>query len=121
MDNKYLVREPKDRHLQLWIYLLPIVGIIPAIWTLSQNKGNREQLKASRLSITLALTWIIIYSFMSLSVNRASDILAFRLLYLNALLTTGYFITCTVLMLRLRKGALSRLFKIGKFAERDRG
>ena len=98
----------KEKYWQTWIYLLPIAGIIPSIWTLSRyqrhraiaTKINAEQLKASRLSLTLVLTWLTAYALLSFSAERATDLLAFRLLYSNALLTTGYFLTCTILMLR---------------------
>ena len=103
-----------ERHLKLWIYLLPIVGAIPAVWTLyrqnSQNNiaknssDNREQQKISRLSINLIVVWLSCYSLCSLGAANASGIMSFRLLYANAIITTGYFITCTFLMSRLGKG-----------------
>lgn len=107
-NKKYSVGITREKHWQVWIYLLPIVGIIPSIWTLSRHKSdlaiksemNSAQLKASRLSISLVVTWLITYALLSLSADRTTDLLAFRLLYTNALLTTGYFVTCTVLMLR---------------------
>ena len=120
MNNQYSVREKSDRHLQLWLYLLPIVGVIPSIWTLYRDKGRVEQQKASRLSITLALTWIGLYVLLSLSAERASEILAFRLLYTNALLTTGYFLSCTIWMLGLKKGNLPQIPKVSKFTYGDR-
>ncbi len=98
----------KEKYRQTWIYLLPIAGIIPSIWTLFRyqhrraisSEINAEQLKASRLSLTLVLTWLTAYALLSFSAERATDLLAFRLLYTNALLTTGYFLTCTILMWR---------------------
>jgi hypothetical protein len=112
MNHRYSSQEQTERHLRLWLYLLPIVGVIPAIWTLYNNKSNseadfstnREQQKASRLSITLLLGWLGSYSLLSFGASQASEILAFRLLYTNALITTGYFIVCIVLMSRLRTG-----------------
>ncbi|WP_202804271.1 hypothetical protein [Pleurocapsa sp. PCC 7319] len=108
----------------LWIYLLPIVGVIPAIWTLylSQkdretrktdsekrhltqlsNQANYERQKVSRWSVTLILVWLSSYCLLSLGAANTSGIIAFRLLYTNAILTTGYFVTCTVLMFNLHK------------------
>ena len=114
MSHQYHSAKHTQRHLELWIYLLPIVGIVPSLWVLyrpqSKNLGYekiyREQQKASRLSISLALVWLTAYSLLSLSANNVSDIMSFRLLYTNAVMTTGYFLTCTFLMTRLNKKSL---------------
>lgn len=101
------IDELEDRKLQnreLWIYLLPVVGVIPSLWTLSRDRANTEQKKASRLSIMLLLLWILAYISLFMGADRASEILAFRLLYTNALLTTGYFLICIGLMFRLQQG-----------------
>lgn len=121
MNNKYSANSQIERYLKLWLYLLPIVGIIPAMWTLYRGKGNKEQQQASRISIILMLVWLGSYCCLSLGVERASELLAFRLLYTNALITTGYFLTCTLLMLRLGKGNLPTLPKINKYSQSDRG
>jgi len=94
----------KKAQQQLWIYLLPIVGIFPSIWTLYRGKANEESQKTSRLSLTLVMFWLTAYISLFVSANQTSDILAFRLLYTNALITTGYFLVCLSLMFRLLKG-----------------
>ena len=103
MNDLYSVTEKKAQQ-HLWIYLLPVVGIIPALWTLSRGKSNQLEQKASRLSLILVLSWLIAYISLSFSANQTSDLLAFRLLYTNALITTGYFLICLVLLFRLLKG-----------------
>ncbi len=111
-----------ERHLKLWIYLIPVFGIIPAIWTLYRpNKytqanlaENREQQKASRLALTLALVWFSSYSLLSLGAANASEIISFRLLYANALLTTAYFVTCTILMSGLGNKSLPKVDEVNK-------
>ena len=121
MNDLYSVTEKKAQQLQLWIYLLPVVGIIPSLWTLSRGKASESEQKASRLSLILVLSWSIAYISLSFSANQTSELLAFRLLYTNALITTGYFVVCLGLMFRLLKGKppylplLSRLStRIGK-------
>ncbi|BAZ46262.1 hypothetical protein NIES4102_32920 [Chondrocystis sp. NIES-4102] len=93
------------RHLQLWIYLLPVIGIIPALKTLyftpNDQITTQDQKKASRLAISLALIWLSSYTLLSLGAANNVGIISFRLLYTNALITTGYFVCCTYLMLRL--------------------
>lgn len=98
-----------ERHLKLWLYLLPVIGIIPALWTLYRPRKDscvresehREQEKVSRLSVTLVLIWFTSYALLSLGATHASEIFSFRLLYANTILTTAYFVTCTYLMSRL--------------------
>ncbi len=109
-----------ERHLKLWIYLLPIVGVIPALWTMYhpqnqiQSTVDREQQKVSRLAISLILVWLGSYSLLSLGAANAVDLVSFRLLYANAILTTGYFVTCTLLMASLGKKSLSPTAEIKK-------
>ena len=103
MNNNNSDLDRKHRQLQLGIYYLPIVGIIPSLWTLSRHQGDRQQQKASRLSLKLTLIWLCSYSLLFISSNQASELLNLRLLYTNALVTTGYFLTCFGLILSLRK------------------
>lgn len=113
------------QHFQLWIYFLPVVGIIPSIWTLlnlqdeaitdAQNNPLQDsaellqQLKASRLSLNLTLLWLGSYALFSWGAGNGTEIVSFRLLYTNALITTSYFVACTFLMARLGK---KRLFSV---------
>ena len=114
MSHQYHSAKHTQRHLELWIYLLPIVGVIPSLWVLYRPQSKapgyeeiyREQQKASRTSISLALIWLTLYSLLSLSATSFSDVISFRLLYTNAVMTTGYFLTCTFLMTRLNKKSL---------------
>ncbi len=122
MSNQFYLQRNTEQHLQLWIYLLPIVGVIPAVWTLSRAKNDlsvnseeyitttktslRQQQKVSRLSLNLMLIWLSSYALFSWGAGNASEIISFRLLYANAVITTGYFLTCTFLMSRLGKKSL---------------
>ena len=122
MNNQDYRPKNTQRHLKLWIYLLPVVGIFPAIWTLFHSPQNnqadsvviREQKKVSRLSISLVLTWLSSYSLLSLGAANVTQIMSFRLLYANAMITTIYFVTCTVLMSRLSNKSLSKTDKINE-------
>ena len=49
------------KRLQLFIYLVPIVGFFPAVWTLYRRQGTKQQRALSRLVITLALGWLFGY------------------------------------------------------------
>ena len=126
MSNRAYRSKPA-RQLQLWVYLLPVVGVVPAIWTLyrlTQLKDNvtvrsdlvglRQRQKVSRLCVSLALVWLSCYCLLSLGAASVSGIESFRLLYTNALITTGYFLACSFLMLRVNKKSLLVNNKLAK-------
>lgn len=95
---------------QLTLYLIPIFGIIPAVWTLYRNNGTRQQRTVSRLSIMLALSWLIAYSLLGIGGSfSSSTVWSVRLLYLNGLITSGYFVSCVVLLMRLWQGKKPKL------------
>lgn len=115
--NEHQSSQEKNYQLQLWIYFLPVLGLLPSCWTLAKGKGDRHQQNASRLSITLVLIWLGAYCTLSLGATQASEIVAFRLLYTNALLTTGYFLLCIFLLLRLGRGKSPGLPAIARVAD----
>ena len=93
-------------HLQLFFYLIPVLGFFPSLWTFYQgNKSENssfkaEQLKVSRLSVTLASSWLIGYLLLGMGAET-SEYLSLRLLILNTFLTSGYFLVSMMLMIRL--------------------
>lgn len=125
MSNTSEPKKQIEQYFQLWIYFLPVVGIIPSIWTLLNLKDEAitnaqnnplqnsaellQQLKASRLSLNLTLLWLSSYALFSWGAVDDAEIISFRLLYANAIITTGYFVACTFLMTRLGK---KRLFSV---------
>lgn len=87
------------------LYLLPIVGTLPALWTLYHKPENPRERQVSRLGLLLALSWLIAYSCLGIGSNLIpSTIWSVRFLYLDGLITSGYFITCFVLLIRLWRG-----------------
>ncbi|MBE9177507.1 hypothetical protein IQ268_02810 [Oculatella sp. LEGE 06141] len=93
--------ENKDvEHLQIFIYLIPVIGFFPAIWTLYRHNGSRAQRVASRLAVTLALGWILGYFLLGVGAH-ATDGQTLRLLIVSSLLTSGYFLANIWLMVRL--------------------
>ena len=113
--------EPFDdldlKHIQLFFYLIPIIGFFPSLWTLYCHQGSREQLAASRLSITLASSWLLGYLLLGFGAET-SDFLTLRLLVLNSLLTSGYFLVSIWLMFRLSSRKSIRLPGFSRLAER---
>lgn len=90
---------PTSKKLLL-LYLIPVIGFFPALWTLYRRQGSREQLAVSRLSITLSLTWMLGYLLLATGA-ATSDLLRLRLLILNTFLTSGYFLLSIWLMTRI--------------------
>lgn len=99
------------------IYLIPVIGFFPSLWTLYRGEASREQLKTCRLSITLALTWIIGYILLGTGAS-SSDFFALRLYILNSFVTSGYFVVSVWLIIRTIQGKSQRLPAFSQFAEK---
>ncbi len=81
--------------------LIPVVGWVPALWTVYQHQGSRQVLSVSRFSLKLTVIWAIAYSLLWFSSLQTSETLTVRLLYLNGLLTSGYILVCLGSMFRI--------------------
>ena len=103
--------------LKLLIYLVPIFGVFPALWSLYGKQGSRQEQRISRLVVTLALGWLLTYGLLSLG-SQVSPSLALRLLVTNTLVTTGYFVTNLWLMVRLLQDKPVRLPGISRVSDR---
>ena len=94
-----------------------MVGFFPALWTLYRQKGSREQQKVSRLALTLACTWLITYSLLGFGAANTTELLTLRLAVANTLVTSGYFLVCIGLMIRLWQRKSVRLPWVSQVAE----
>ncbi|MBW4514695.1 MAG: hypothetical protein KME11_05665 [Timaviella obliquedivisa GSE-PSE-MK23-08B] len=124
--------EELDR-LQILIYLIPVLGFFPALWTLYRQAegraatqipqgsltGHSEKTRrnASRLAVTLATGWIVGYTLLG-SGAQAVDSLTLPLLITSSLLTSGYFLVNIWLMVRLWQGQPIRLPGISRLSDR---
>ncbi|MCX7593795.1 MAG: hypothetical protein N2235_08545 [Fischerella sp.] len=102
--------------LHLVWYLIPIIGFFPSLWTLYRRQGSREQLATSRLSITLAIFWLLGYLFLATGAANA-DFMSMRLSILNTFLTSGYFLVSLWLIFLTVQGKCKRLPVFSRFAE----
>ncbi|AFZ53986.1 hypothetical protein [Cyanobacterium aponinum] len=93
--------DPQDKldKFQLSLYLMPLFGPIWSLVNLNY-KSNLEQKekKTARLSLKWGLIWLIVYGSLWMGGNITSDIWAVRLLYLNGVVTTIYFLMCFILI-----------------------
>lgn len=111
------VDNPDPKHVELFFYLIPVIGFFPSLWTLYRHGGSKEQLAVSRLSVTLALGWLLGYFLLGFGAET-SEFLTLRLLILNSLLTSGYFAVSIWLMVRLSARKSHRLPGFSRLAER---
>jgi len=114
-------REPFEnedfKRLQLFLYLVPVVGFFPALWTLYRGKGTRQQKNISRLVVTLALGWLLGYILLGAGAN-ASESLSLPLLITSSLFTSGYFLVNLWLMVQLWRRKALRLPIVSKLGDR---
>jgi hypothetical protein len=105
--------------LETFLYLTPVVGLLPSMWAIYRCQRNKRQLAVCRLSVLLAFTWLSIY----LGLNVGADLsgasaVGFRLLFLNSLATSGYFMVSVWLMVLLWQKKSLRLPGFSVLAER---
>lgn len=113
IENRELQR------LQLFVYLIPVFGFFPALWTLYRRQGTREQQAVSRLSITLAFSWLLGYLLLAAGAGaQTSEFWTLRLLFMNSLLTSGYFLVSIGLMVRVWQRKQPRLPWMTRIAEK---
>jgi hypothetical protein len=105
--------------LETFLYLTPVVGLLPSMWAIYRCQRDKRQLAVCRLSVLLAFTWLSVY----LSLNVGADLsgasaVGFRLLFLNSLATSGYFMVSVWLMVLLWQKKSLRLPGFSVLAER---
>ena len=107
MKNQDTFKEQKLKQLQLFVYVIPVLGFFPALWTLYSRQGNDRQQRVSRLSVSFTLSWLLAYILLWTGAVQTSDLLSLRLLFINSLVTSGYFLVCIVMMIRLWQGKIT--------------
>ena len=93
-------QEQKLNNLVRSVYFLPMVGLIPTIW----SKKNNSDTPTANSALKIHTFWSASYVLLWLGSLQASETLAFRLLYLNTIVTSGYVVTCFYLMFRTWRG-----------------
>ncbi len=109
--------ETKLETLKLVIYLVPIFGFFPSLWSLYFKQGSQRERTVSKTAVTLALAWVVVYGLTAAG-GQGTDLASTRLLVTSLLATTGYFITSLWLMVRLLQGGSARLPGISQLSDR---
>ncbi len=125
-DCQILERDPvlprdmdASQRLETFFYLIPVIGLIPSLWTIYRRQRDKKQLAVCRLSVILAFIWLTIY----LSCNVGADLsgtstsIALRLLFINGLATSGYFLSSLWLMMLMWQNKSVRLAGFSYLAE----
>jgi hypothetical protein len=111
LENQY------TRRLRLFLYLVPVVGCLPALWTIYRRTGNEQEQAVSRLAVTLALGWLLGYFLLGVGAQEM-EFLKIRLLIVDSLMTSGYFLVSLWLMLRLWQHQSVRLPGLSNLSKR---
>lgn len=121
MNRSESFAERRLKQWQLALYLIPVLGTLPALWSLSRP-GDRPTHRVCRLSLLFALIWLLTYSLLNFSQGQVpSGVVGFRIMFLNGLLTSGYFLTCFTLMVNLARGKTPYLPGLSPIAEHQLG
>lgn len=93
--------DPQElKRIRMFVYLIPVIGVFPALWSLYRRQGDRREQIVSRTAIILGFVWIVGYVTLGSGAESASS-LALSFWIANSVLTSGYFMTNLWLMLRL--------------------
>lgn len=120
-------REPDSlQRLATFMYLIPIVGVLPSLVALFRRQADspasspsiRRQLAVCRLSVLMALVWFVTYIGLNVGadISGLSTTTTIRLLFVNSLVTSGYFIASLWLMVRLWQRKSVRLPGLSRLA-----
>jgi hypothetical protein len=116
MQDLDLLETDELRHLKLFLYLIPVFGFFPAIWTLYRRAGSRNERELSRFVIKLAVGWLLAYGLLGMGVATTENF-QLPLLLTASVLTSGYFVVNVWLMVRLwqrRSISLPLVGKVGR-------
>lgn len=108
---------PAEKHLKLFLYLVPVVGFVPALWTLYYRNGTQQEKDLSRAVVTLTLSWLAAYLMLGVGAE-VSEAAAVPFLISSSVITSGYFLTNIWLMLRVWQRKSVRLPGISQVGDR---
>jgi len=95
--------EDNLQRLRTLINLVPVVGIVPSLWTLYRSDPAEPIVQnASRMAVVLALSWVSATVLLGAGANLpVSQLATLRLMLANGFVGTGYFLISFWLMWRV--------------------
>jgi hypothetical protein len=86
-----------------WMYacLLPVFGVVPSLIVLSRDRSSQEARNVSKVSILLALIWLSVYAMLG---SQSGESIQVSTELIKGTFTSGYFMACTWLMIKLYRG-----------------
>ncbi len=109
-----------DIHLQNLLYLVPIFGAFPALWTLYHKSGSRQQRNLSRLALTLALGWLVSYLMLGLG-SEVAESIKVPLLFTSTVVSSAYFLGTLGLMAQLYRRRVMSQSRLRRLEQKQRG
>lgn len=104
-DSREILDNRAFKRLWLFIYLVPVFGVVPVIWTLNRRQSDRQQREVSRVAATIAILWLLgtltLTSGVAITNGENAQGLGLSLLLVSSLWTSGYFVTNLWLMSRV--------------------
>jgi hypothetical protein len=105
-DNlQEVLTSPTLNRLWLFAYLIPVFGMVPAVWTLTYRKSDRRYRAMSRLTLSLGGVWLLgsIVFNSALSSSDSGMSTQMLLMLINSVFTSSYFVLSLGLMVRVWK------------------
>ncbi len=103
----------EQKRLRLFLYLMPLVGVVPAGVNLylqrnqpkpnSEQRAQRQDLQVSRQAVSLAAVWLLALALVNLG-GQLGETPQLGVMLFNSVLTSGYFIANCWLMIQLGRG-----------------
>jgi hypothetical protein len=116
-----------QQRLRLFLYLVPLVGLLPAGVNLYLQRGKpepdadqrsqRQDLQVSRQAVSLAMAWFLALALVNLA-GLLGESPPITIPLLNSVLTSGYFIANFWLMVQLGRGKRPVLPGLGPIRDR---
>lgn len=126
--------------LRTYLHLIPVLGVIPSLWTLygendvrehygeprspleDRQEEDREEASvraASRLSVTIGISCISAIALLGAGAStQSSQMASLRFLMASSFVGSGYFLLSLVLMFRVAKGQSIRLPGVSQLSRR---
>ncbi len=91
---------PNPEKWQLYMYLLPVFGAIPAVLTLTKRNHSATVHHTCQTAVMLMILWAVGYGAMG-GVPLNGDLLNPQTALIQGSFSTVYFLTCLYLMVRV--------------------